>query len=85
MVPSSEMHKIPHTPVKEDVLPGYLEEKPVFVGHYWMKGDPEPLSPQVACLDWSVAGADGGKLCAYIFNGERRLKKERFVSVDGRR
>ena len=83
MVPGEEIHKIPHTPIEEHILPGYDEVKPVFVGHYWMTGEPEPLSDHIACLDYSVAGKHGGKLCAYRFDGEKRLRKEKFVWVEG--
>ena len=81
MVPGSEIEKIPHEPVEADILPGYDGEKPVFVGHYWMKGEPAPLSEHVACLDYSVAGDHGGKLCAYQFGGERCLSASNFVWV----
>jgi hypothetical protein len=53
---------------------------PVFVGHYWLSADrPEPLSPNVACLDYSVA--KGGFLCAYRWDGERTLGPGKFVTV----
>ena len=39
------------------------DEKPVFLGHYWMEGDPAPLATNIACLDYSVA-KPGGKLVA---------------------
>ena len=54
------------------------EEKPVFVGHYWLQG-PRPLllRDNVACLDWSVAR--GGFLCAYRWDGERVLDPAKFV------
>jgi hypothetical protein len=53
-------------------------EKPVFVGHYWMRGErPELLSPNVACVDWSVA--KGGFLCGYRWNGEQSLDPANFV------
>lgn len=81
MVPASEIAKIPHTPVEADVLPGYDGEKPVFVGHYWMSGTPAPLSEHIACLDYSVAGEKGGKLCAYRFNNESSLVADRFEWV----
>ena len=81
MVPGSEIDKIPHEPVEAHILPGYDGEKPVFVGHYWMKGEPAPLSEHVACLDYSVAGDRGGKLCAYQFGGERWLSASKFVWV----
>lgn len=83
MVPGEEIEKIPHKPIKAHVLPGYDGEKPVFVGHYWMSGEPAPLSEHIACLDYSVAGKQGGKLCAYRFDGEPVLNKEKFVWVEG--
>lgn len=54
-------------------------DKPVFVGHYWMTGTPEPLSSQVVCTDYSVAGK--GYLTAYQFDTEQPLplSKDKFV------
>lgn len=60
---------------------GYATEAPpVFIGHYWMDGEPEPLAPNVACVDYSAA-KPGNKLAAYRWDGEGRLSKEKFVSV----
>ncbi|MFL1455416.1 metallophosphoesterase [Marinobacter sp. GN3S48] len=81
MVPKEYIDQIPHEPIASHVLPGYDGEKPVFVGHYWMTGEPAPLNDHIACLDYSVAGKHGGKLCAYRFDGERRLLSNRFVWV----
>ena len=53
--------------------------KPVFIGHYWFEGHPALLSPNVACVDYSIA--KGGKLLAYTWKGEQELKEEGFVSV----
>lgn len=53
--------------------------KPIFVGHYWLKGAPSPLSDVVACVDYSVA--KGGRLAAYRWNGEQVLRHEHFVTV----
>jgi hypothetical protein len=54
------------------------DAKPVFIGHYWMRGNkPELLAPNVACVDWSVA--KGGFLCAYRWDGEQQLRPENFV------
>lgn len=51
---------------------------PVFVGHYWMRGErPALLRHNIACLDWSVA--KGGFLCAYRWDGERTLDPGKFV------
>ena len=54
-------------------------DKPVFVGHYWMTGTPEPLSRQVVCTDYSAAGK--GYLTAYQFDTENPLplSKDNFV------
>ena len=60
---------------------GYSEDAPpVFIGHYWMGGDPEPLARNVACVDYSAA-KPGNKLVAYRWDGEGRLAREKFVSV----
>lgn len=53
---------------------------PVFVGHYWQTGAPEPQAPNVACVDYSAA-TEGNKLVAYRWDGESILRKSRFVSV----
>ena len=53
------------------------EHPPLFVGHYWLKGDiPEPLADNCACLDYSIAKK--GKLVAYLWRGERLLSKNNF-------
>lgn len=51
--------------------------KPTFIGHYWLTGIPAPLTPRIACLDYSVAKQ--GQLAAYRFNGEAELAAEGFV------
>ena len=71
---------IPDEAVPEDFVPYGPGERPVFVGHYWMKGDrPRRMASNVACLDWSVAR--GGPLVAYRFDGEAEIDEERFVAV----
>ena len=50
---------------------------PVFIGHYWLEGTPELQRANVACLDYSVA--NGGKLVAYRFNGEKELKGDLLI------
>lgn len=53
-------------------------DRPVFIGHYWMPPQtPAPLTPLVACCDYSVAG--GGPLVAYRWEGEQRLSAEKFI------
>lgn len=52
---------------------------PVFIGHYWLRGTPTRLAPNIACLDYSVAR--GGALCAYRWDGEAELDDGKFVTV----
>lgn len=64
-------------------VPYPASAKPVFVGHYWLSAQrPELLAGNVACLDYSVA--KGGFLCAYRWDGEKRLSNENFVWVSER-
>jgi len=72
-------------PLADKVVPselglGYsLESPPVLFGHYWFSGQPTPLAPNSACLDYSVA--KGEKLCAYRWSGESVLSEKNFVYV----
>lgn len=73
---------IPDDPIEGDhaIEYGHMEP-PVFLGHYWLAGQPKPLESNVACLDYSVA-KPGGKLVAYRWNGEKVLHEHSFVAVD---
>lgn len=87
MVPPEVIGEIPHEPIPDDVLPGYEGDKPLFVGHYWLSGIPEPLTPHIACLDYSIAAGhthngNNGKLCAYRWDGETELDAGKFVWVE---
>lgn len=63
-------------------IPRYEACKPVFIGHYWLKGLPEILSSCVVCTDYSVAAPTHyAKLVAYRFNGEKELSNQNFVWV----
>lgn len=55
------------------------EAKPVFFGHYWLKGRPKPQKPNVACLDYSAVKY--GRLAAYCWDGESMLSKDKFQWV----
>ncbi len=89
MVPSEVIESIPHEPIPEDIRPDYVGDKPLFVGHYWMSGTPAPLTPHIACLDYSIAATRGqshhsrGLLCAYRWDGEPVLDPDHFVWVSG--
>ncbi len=64
--------------VIDEALPYPADDKPVFIGHYWMRGSrPELLASNVACVDWSVA--KGGFLCAYRWDGEAHLDSTKFL------
>jgi hypothetical protein len=67
--------------VPADSLPtvGYYDERPVFLGHYWLTGTPRPMTDRVACVDYSVAR--GGRLCAYRYDGDIPLREDCFVCV----
>jgi len=83
MVSEDQKDAIPDTPVRDLSIDPYEDCKPVFIGHYWLSGQPEFMSAQVCCLDYSVA-SDGkdGKLCAYRWNcGDESLDAGRFVWV----
>jgi hypothetical protein len=74
--------RLPEGLVSSDVLktiPVYPKSDPaVFVGHYWATGEPQVLSHNVCCVDYSVAKA--GKLVAYRWNGENTLSEKNLVS-----
>jgi hypothetical protein len=56
------------------------EEKPVFFGHYWLRGIPQLMSSNSCCLDYSVA--KGCKLVAYRHNTNELMNAENFVWVE---
>lgn len=72
---------LPDVPVSADLMPGYDNTKPLFIGHYWLRGKPARVSERVACVDWSVA--DLGSLVAYRFN-DSRLNDNNFVGISAR-
>ena len=55
------------------------DEKPVFLGHYWLTGTSELLHSNICCLHYSIA--DGGQLVAYRKNGEVVLSSYNFVEI----
>ncbi len=55
------------------------EDKKVFFGHYWLKGQPAPYKNNVCCLDYSIAKE--GKLVAYRLDGESILEKGNLIYV----
>lgn len=79
-ITSVKLDDADHDPVLD--VPRYESCKPVFIGHYWLKGLPEILSPCVVCTDYSVAApTQYAKLVAYRFNGEQYLSNQNFAWV----
>lgn len=57
-----------------------VDELPVFIGHYWLQADsPMKQSPNVVCLDYSVA--KGGSLVAYRWYQGNEIDNKHFVSI----
>ena len=70
--PKSALAQIPSDTLVENIDFALKTAKPVFVGHYWLTGAPEPLSGQVVCTDYSAA-VDSGYLTAYQLDTEQPL------------
>lgn len=77
LVPPETRTQLPDMDIPKDARMNYGGEKPIFVGHYWMTGVPEILSPTVACVDYSAG--KGGPLVAYRWSGESILSSSSFV------
>lgn len=74
-VPKSDEAKlaaIPKQPSGEPIEFELATQKPIFIGHYWMRGIPQPLSKQVVCTDYSAAAKDGFLTC-YQFDTQQPL------------
>jgi hypothetical protein len=78
-IEDSELREVAHLPVDPKTIPGYDHPAPVFCGHYWMTGTPQPQTPKVACVDYSAG--KGGSLVAYRWEGEATLSASSFVSA----
>lgn len=70
---------IPDHPLPASFLPASVNGAPVFIGHYWMTGEPKLQSPKVACVDYSAAKS--GPLVAYRWDGEEELDQGKFVAA----
>lgn len=69
--------------VQEKALLAYYgpQRRLLFIGHYWLKGVPQPQTANIACLDYSAIA--GGRLVAYRLDHELTLSKDKFVWVEG--
>jgi hypothetical protein len=72
---------LPLSTEQKQALHIYTPKDPIlFVGHYWQQGQPHPIRPNLACLDYSAVKY--GKLVAYRWDGEKQLNQDHFVWVD---
>ena len=55
------------------------DQKPLFIGHYWMSGQPSPIMPNIACVDYSAVKY--GALAAYRMDNETQLQSNKFTWV----
>ena len=78
-----EDQALPDGPAPDgDGVPRYgADQKPVFFGHYWLRGTPEMQAANALCMDYS-AGSDG-PLLAYRF-AEGALDLTNIVGMDAR-
>jgi hypothetical protein len=51
-------------------------EKPLFIGHYSMRGKPRLIQKNLACLDWVNKR---NRIVVYRFTGEEKLQKKNLV------
>lgn len=65
---------------KAELLKYGADQPLLFVGHYWRRGKPAPIRPNLACLDYSAVLY--GKLVAYRLDRETRLDPSKFVWVE---
>jgi hypothetical protein len=80
MGPESHRNQVPHHDIGGAHLVDYAaSEPPVIFGHYWLEGEPGPLSSNIGCVDYSVA--KGGPLVAYRWSGESALDQDHYVWV----
>ena len=77
--PPGDMAMIPDVPLPAEWKGHQYSGPPVLFGHYWFTGKPEVISPQFACLDYSVA--KDGPLVAYRWDGEKELSSDKLVGV----
>ena len=82
IVPEHQRQQIPEALLPAGMPPGNASVVPVFVGHYWLSGNPAPQNDNTAVLDYG-AGLDG-PLVAYRWEGEPKLNESHFVAIGGR-
>ncbi len=64
---------------KHMFLPYSEEKRPVFIGHYCLREEPQLQTPNLCCIDYCCYR--NGRLAAYRMQGETWLKRENLVFV----
>ena len=79
LVPEDARDSIPDLPIEQLNLraKGYTSV-PVFFGHYWFSGQPEPVANNIACVDYSAGKSGDSPLVAYRWEGEAVLTQAGF-------
>jgi hypothetical protein len=77
MLSPKECAGLPDLPIPDHARIS-IDEKPIFIGHYWLTGTPAVQSTKVACVDYSAG--KGGPLVAYRYDGEWELSNLKFVT-----
>ena len=76
-LPEDIQHALLSEEEKQQLLFYGPDEKPLFIGHYWMWGIPAPIVPNIACLDYSAVKY--GRLVAYRMDTEHHLQPGKFT------
>ena len=71
---SEEAKQYKIDPSIKDKFNVVIGNKKLFFGHYWFKGEPEPLQDNIACLDYSACVGDN-PLIAYRLNDNEKQKE----------
>ena len=79
LLADAQRRQLPELAIPHHAQVTLPQGKPLFFGHYWMRGTPAVLAPQMACVDYSVA-LPGGALAAYRWSGESMLNPHHFVT-----
>ncbi|MDF1763923.1 MAG: metallophosphoesterase [Oleibacter sp.] len=78
-LPEDLQHQLLSEKEKQKLLDYGADEKPLFIGHYWMAGIPKPIVPNIACIDYSAVKY--GRLVAYRMDTEQHLHRGKFTWV----
>lgn len=79
IIERGQEHCVPDCPLPAHYTGTPVSGSPIFIGHYWMTGQPALQSSKVACVDYSAAKY--GPLVAYRWDGEQELDPLHFVTT----